>query len=78
MKKKIAAIMCSAILVLCAGIGTAYYNTKSFGFDENTKVLSYDKEKFSIMDFDIYYEDISNIMERIMEIIPEKSQTINV
>lgn len=78
MKKKIAAIMCCSIFALCIGTGVAYYNTKSFGFDENTKVLSYDNEKFSIMDFDIYYEDVSDIIEKIMKIVPEKSQTINI
>lgn len=78
MKKKIAAIMCSAVFVLCIGVGTAYYNTKSFGFDENAKVLSYDNEKISIMDFDIYYDDITDIMERIIRIVPERSQTVQI
>lgn len=76
MAKKITALMCCALLVLCGGLSVAYYNTKSFGFDENAKVLSYDEEKISLMDFEIYYDDISFFIDEVGKIIPEKTHTV--
>lgn len=78
MKRKIAAIMCCAVIALGVGTSIAYYNTKSFGFDENTKIISYDKEKISFMDFSIYYEDVSDFIDKVSTVIPEKTRTVNV
>lgn len=74
MRKKITVIMCCAAIALCAGISVAYYNTKSFGFDDSATVISYDSEKISFMDFDIYYEDISDFIDSVGRIIPDKSR----
>lgn len=76
MKKKIAAIMCCAVIALGVGMSVAYYNTKSFGFDENAKLVEYDDKKISFMDFDIYYKDISDFIDRVSTIIPQNSHTI--
>ncbi len=76
MKKKITAIMCCAVIALGAGLSIAYYNTKSFGFDENAKVVEYDDKKVSFMDFDIYYKDVSDFIDRVSTIIPQNSHTI--
>ncbi len=76
MKKKIAAIMCCAVIALGAGMSVAYYNTKSFGFDENAKVVDYDDKKFSFMDFEIYYKDVSDFIDKVSTIIPQKSHTV--
>lgn len=76
MKKKITAILCCAVIALGVGMSVAYYNTKSFGFDENAKVLNYDEEKISFLDFNIYYEDISDFIDKVSVIIPEKSHTM--
>lgn len=76
MTKKIIALLCCSTLVFCCGLGIAYYNTKSFGFDENAKIFSYDEEKFSVMDFEIYYDDISYFIDEVGKIIPEKTRTV--
>lgn len=74
--KKIIAIMCCAVIVLGGGLSVAYYNTKSFGFDENAKVLSYDDEKISLLDFNIYYNDISSLIEKVGRIVPDETCTV--
>ncbi len=76
MKRKIAAILCCAAAVLLAGTSIAYYNTKSFGFDENARVISYDKEKVTFMDFNIYYKDIYNFIDKLSAVIPKESHRI--
>lgn len=76
MAKKITALMFCALLVLSGGLSVAYYNTKSFGFDENAKVFSCDEEKFSLMDFEIYYDDISFFIDELSRIVPEKSHAV--
>lgn len=78
MKGKITAILCCAVLALVAGMSVAYYNTKSLGFDENAKVMEYDDEKITFMDFDIYYKDVSDFIDRVSIIIPEESHRISV
>lgn len=76
MTKKIIALMCCSTLILLSGLSVAYYNTKSFGFDENAKIFSYDEEKISLMDFEIYYEDISFFIDEVSKIIPERTHTV--
>lgn len=77
MKRKIAAIMCCFVIALGVGTSIAYYNTKSFGFDENAKVVDYDNEKITFMDFHIYYDDISDFIEKVGTIIPDESRVIS-
>lgn len=69
-KIKVVLIMLLASTVLLGGTSVAYYNTKKFGFDENAKVISRDNEKFSFMDFDFYYEDINQYVEKFNEFTP--------
>lgn len=76
MKKKIAAIICCAAIVLCAGLSVAYYNTKSFGFDENTKIASADDDKITIFDFDIYYNDVDDALKKVQKYIPNNHRTV--
>lgn len=76
MTKKIIALLCCSTLILLSGLSIAYYNTKSFGFDENAKIFSYDEEKFSVMDFEIYYDDISFFIDEVGKIIPDRSHTV--
>lgn len=60
------------------GIGTsvAYYNTKSFGFDENAKIFSREKDKISFLDFEIYFEDVDDFFERAGKYVPENIATL--
>lgn len=76
MKKKIALILCCSLFAMIVGTSIAYYNTKSFGFDENTTLIEYDEEKFTFMDFNIYYKDISNFLEKVGTVVPDQSRLI--
>lgn len=76
MKKKIFAIILCASVFLVSGISVAYYNTKTFGFDENAKVFSKDKEKISFLDFDIYYKDVEDFIENAKQYMPDESRVI--
>ncbi|MDE5974579.1 MAG: hypothetical protein K2G73_07925 [Eubacterium sp.] len=76
MKKKITAIICCAVVVLCTGLSVAYYNTKSFGFDENTKIASTDDDKITIFDFNIYYNDIDNALKKVQKYMPDNHRTV--
>lgn len=76
MKGKIFLIALCSLVVFCAGTAVAYYNTKSLGFDDDVKIISRDDEKISIMDYNIYYDDINSVYEKLRQVIPEKSQTM--
>ncbi|MGN1123472.1 MAG: hypothetical protein ACI4RR_03950 [Eubacterium sp.] len=76
MKRKIFAIILCATVLFVSGISVAYYNTKTFGFDENAKVFSKDKEKISFLDFEIYYKDVDNFLENAKQYIPDESRVI--
>lgn len=76
MKKKIAAILCCSLVAVTVGTSVAYYNTKSFGFDENATLIEYDEEKFTFMDFNIYYKDISDFLEKVGTVVPDQSRLI--
>lgn len=76
MKKKVVAIFCCAAIVFGAGLSVAYYNTKSFGFDENTKIASADDDKITIFDFNIYYNDIDNALKKIQQYMPDNHRTV--
>lgn len=76
MKKKVVAIICCASIALCAGLSVAYYNTKSFGFDENTKIVSTDDDKITVFDFNIYYNDIENALKSMQKYVPDKHRTV--
>ncbi|MGN0522094.1 MAG: hypothetical protein ACI4IQ_05590 [Eubacterium sp.] len=76
MKFKIFAIMMCAVIALGVGTAVAYYNTKSFGFDENTKIISKDDEKFSFMDFEFYYNDVNDFFNKAKQYIPTEVRKI--
>lgn len=76
MKTKIAAIMLSAMIVLLAGTSVAYYNTKTFAFDEDAKVFSRDDEKFSFMDYNFYYKSLDKFEKMVKIIIPDEHYRI--
>ena len=76
MKGKIIALILCFAIIFCGGVGVAYYNTKSFGFDEDAKLVSKDNEKFTVLDFDIYYNDINNFIEKAKDFIPDFHFTI--
>lgn len=76
MKGKIFLIALCSVVLLTVGTTVAYYNTKSFGFDEDVKIFNRDDEKISIMDYNIYYDDIDSVYNKLKVIVPDKIQTL--
>lgn len=76
MKGKIFALFLSFSIILCLGVGIAYYNTRAYGFDEDIKVISGDDEKITILDYDIYYSDIDNIVKKAKRLVPNQHNTM--
>ena len=70
MKRKIAVIVLCAFAVFAAGISLAYYNTRSAGFDEAVRIIEKDDGKIKFRDFEIYYEDIGNFLDKTHSVIP--------
>ncbi|MGN1328786.1 MAG: hypothetical protein ACI4V4_03700 [Eubacterium sp.] len=77
MKKKLTAIFLCAVVALTAGVSVAYYNTETFGFDENAKIISKDNDKITFLDFEIYYEDVDNIVSTAREYLPKKPSVMS-
>lgn len=62
-----------AVIILTAGVFAAYYNTKSFAFDENTVLFSRDSEGITIMDYKIYYKDLDKAYTQAKRYVPSKA-----
>ncbi len=45
-------------VILSIGVSVAYYNTKTFAFDEDAVLFSRDKQGFTVMDFRFDYENM--------------------
>lgn len=76
MKGKIISIFLCFTLIFGIGIGVAYYNTRTYGFDEDAKVLSYDEEKISFLDYSIYYKDLNDIIDKAKKYVPNEHSTM--
>lgn len=72
MKAKIFLISVCSVAVLTVGVATAYYNTKSLGFDDDVKIIYSDSEKINIMDYSICYKDIDDAYSKLSSVIPKK------
>lgn len=77
MKKKVSLIFLIAVFSLTAGVCVAYYNTERTGFNSEAEIISYDKEKISVMNREIYYKDVVNFYDKITAFIPEKTVNIS-
>lgn len=74
-KKAVLIFVCAAV-VLVAGTAVAYYNTETFGFDENAEIASRDGEKITFLDYEIYYEDVDRFFKNVREHMPEKPYAV--
>ncbi len=69
MKKRIIPkILFAAAIILSLGIGVAYYNTSTLGYD-NANIISFDEEKVNIFDYEIRYKDIKKAEEKIKDLL---------
>lgn len=62
-----------ALTILGTGVSVAYYNTKSFGFDEDAVLIKIEKESITFLDFQIYFSDIEKIYNETKKFIPDNS-----
>lgn len=76
MIKKITAILLTAAVVLISGISVAYYNTKTFAFDEDARVFSKDDEKITFMDYNFYYKNMDDFVKKVKMILPENHRRV--
>ncbi|MCD7723805.1 MAG: hypothetical protein LUH82_07705 [Clostridiales bacterium] len=70
--KKFTALL-SVLLSLCIvvfGVGTAYYNTKRMGFDEDAVLFAQDESSFTILDCTVEYDDIKYFFEKAGAYLP--------
>lgn len=71
-KHPVAAILIIAILIVAAGASVAYYNTKSFGFDEDAVIFLQEDDGFTLFDYKVYYSDVEEFYETSKEYIPDE------
>lgn len=62
-----------ALVILGFGVSAAYYNTKSFAFDEEAVLFSRDNEGITVLDYKIYYEDIEEMYDETKGYLPEEA-----
>lgn len=77
MKGKIFALLLCATIALGAGVSVAYYNTRTFGFDKDAKVVEKFDDKIKILDFDIYFDDANKILEKAIQYVPKTHSVVN-
>lgn len=75
-KHPVALIIMAAILTVSVGSSIAYYNTKSFGFDEDTVLFKQETDGFTFFDYKIYYDDVENVYNETKKYVPDNSYTL--
>lgn len=73
--KAVKRIISLATLCFLIGIGVAYYNTSSLGYD-NANIISYNNEELKIFDFNFNYEKVKGKYLEYKSVFPEKPMTI--
>ena len=64
-------LICSILLTI--GVSIAYYNTKTFGFDEDAALLTLSDEGVKVMDYYVDYEKARKIVDKASEYIPKET-----
>ncbi len=72
-KHPVATILFLSLLIVGAGATVAYYNTKTFGFDEDAVVFMREDDGFTIFDYKVYYKDVEEFYEETKQYIPDKA-----
>lgn len=78
-KFKIFLVVLASFVILFAGSSIAYYNTKSFGFDEDAVFFQRNEDGIVFLDQEIKYKDIDNALTAVGGYLPgEAYTTVNV
>lgn len=73
MKHSVFWIFTCCAVMLATGMSVAYYNTKSFGFDEDAKIISYDEKTVTVFDFTVQRSDAQQLAKSIYDAVPHKT-----
>lgn len=60
-------------VIVFAGSSVAYYNTKSYAFDEDAVIFYRDNEGISVFDYKIYYKDIEDFYNTTSKYMPRQA-----
>lgn len=74
-KFKIFLVVLASFAILFAGSSVAYYNTKSFGFDEDTVFFQQNEDGIIFLDQEIKYKDIDNALTAAGGYLPSEAYT---
>ena len=65
-------LLCTALLI--GGTAVAYCNTRSFGFEPDTKWITYNDAGFTVYDFRVEYRQLVEGWQSFSNFFPKKSQ----
>lgn len=72
--KKTFSIIIVALVVLTVGVCVVYHNTGSLIYEE-VYVFSYNNDSITFLDYTLYFDDISNAVDKIRTSMPDKLVT---
>ena len=72
-KRRLAAVFVAAMLIVAVGTSVAYYNTKSFGFDEDAVIFLQEEDGFTLFDYKVYYSDVEEFYKTTREYMPDEA-----
>ena len=75
-KHPVALIIIASLLIVTVGSSVAYYNTKSFGFDEDAVIFKQEEDGFTLFDYKINYDDIEYIYNETKAYVPDNTFTL--
>lgn len=75
-KHPVASIIIVCILIVSVGASIAYYNTKSFGFDEDAVIFKQEEDGITVFDYKIYYDDVEYIYNETKAYTPDYTYTL--
>ncbi len=76
-RTKISLIFALSAVLIVAGVCTAYYNTKTFGFDADAKLISKNGTSLTVLDFEMEFADADYYLEKIEKIFPDEPISVS-
>ncbi len=76
-KHPVALILFLSALIVISGACVAYYNTKTFGFDEDAVIFTKDEDGFTLFDYKVYYKDVEELYEKSKKYMPDEAYSTN-
>lgn len=64
-------LLCGVLLT--TGVSIAYYNTKTFGFDEDAALVTFSDDGVKVLDYYVDYEKAKQVVHKASEYIPNET-----